>query len=123
MRWTVTRRSPNGPAYGLPPSISGADSYWYRDYTEPPPEAPIVVGLSPDTLSCVFTSCDVAGQVTNQYGVKNEETSHPGFRNARWDNQHVTWLLGHHRGEITAVANAPRGGLCHVGYWLRCHHR
>jgi hypothetical protein len=66
-----------GPAYGLPPAISGADSYWYRGYPDPPPEMLIVVGFSPEALSRLFNSCDVAGQVANQYGVKNEETSHP----------------------------------------------
>jgi hypothetical protein len=66
-----------GPAYGLPPPISGADSYWYRGYPDPPPPTLIVLGYSANQLSALFTSCEPAGQVTNQYGVKNEETSHP----------------------------------------------
>ena len=65
-----------GPAYGLPPAISGANSYWYRGYPDPPPETLIVLGFSPDALARLFVNCSVAGQVTNQYGVKNEETSH-----------------------------------------------
>jgi hypothetical protein len=73
-------RSPSsfrGPASGANTSSNsgGADSYWYRGYPDSPPEALIVVGFSPDALSRVFASCDVAGQVSNQYGVKNEETS------------------------------------------------
>jgi hypothetical protein len=68
-----------GPAYGLPPAISGADSYWYRGYPEPPPEALIVVGYSPEQLAWLFTTCEPVAQVANQYGVKNEETSHPGI--------------------------------------------
>jgi 4-amino-4-deoxy-L-arabinose transferase-like glycosyltransferase len=66
-----------GPALGLPPVISGADSYWLRGYPEPPPQNLIVLGYSADELSALFATCDPAGLVTNAYGVKNEETSHP----------------------------------------------
>jgi 4-amino-4-deoxy-L-arabinose transferase-like glycosyltransferase len=65
-----------GPAYGLPPAISGVDSYWYRGYPEPPPQALIVLGYRADELSALFMTCEPAGQVTNQYGVRNEETTH-----------------------------------------------
>jgi hypothetical protein len=38
----------------------------------------IVVGLSHDVLERNFTSCELAGHVTNRYGVRNEEaTEHP----------------------------------------------
>ena len=67
----------SGPASGLPPAISGADSFWYHGYPNTPPEVLIVLGYSPDAPSRVFDRCDAVGQVTNQYGVKNEETSHP----------------------------------------------
>src|SRR6266849_2395467 len=35
-----------GPAYGLPPAISGVNSFWERSYGNPPPETLIVIGLS-----------------------------------------------------------------------------
>jgi hypothetical protein len=66
-----------GPGYGLPPAISGVDSYWYRGYPDPPPQTLIVLGYAPDQVSGLFATCDLAGQVTNPYGVKNEETAHP----------------------------------------------
>jgi 4-amino-4-deoxy-L-arabinose transferase-like glycosyltransferase len=66
-----------GPAYELPQAISGADSYWYRGYPDPPPEKLIVLGYAAGELSRLFATCDLAGQVTNRYGVKNEETAHP----------------------------------------------
>jgi hypothetical protein len=67
-----------GPAHGLPNAISGINSYWLRGYGNPPPQTLIVVGLSRDFLERNFSSCEVAGHVTNRYGVKNEEaTEHP----------------------------------------------
>ncbi len=66
-----------GPAYGLPRALSGVDSYWYRGYPDPPPQMLIVLGYAPDEISNLFATCDLAGQVTNPYGVKNEETAHP----------------------------------------------
>jgi 4-amino-4-deoxy-L-arabinose transferase-like glycosyltransferase len=67
-----------GPAYGLPEAISGTNSYWPRGYGDPPPETLIVVGFSRDLANQFFARCDLAGQVTNEYGVKNEETTyHP----------------------------------------------
>ncbi len=64
-----------GPAFGLPNAISGADSYWFRGYPDPPPQTVIVVGYPQDTLSRFFQTCQVAGRVTNAYGVANEETT------------------------------------------------
>jgi Dolichyl-phosphate-mannose-protein mannosyltransferase len=67
-----------GPARGLPPAISGINSYWLRGYGDPPPQTLIVVGLSRAFLEQTFRSCDVAGHVHNRYGVMNEEsTEHP----------------------------------------------
>jgi 4-amino-4-deoxy-L-arabinose transferase-like glycosyltransferase len=63
-----------GPAYGLPEAISGVNSYWLRGYGDPPPQVVIVLGLS---RSSAFETCELAGHVTNRYGVRNEETSHP----------------------------------------------
>jgi 4-amino-4-deoxy-L-arabinose transferase-like glycosyltransferase len=64
-----------GPAYGLPPALSGVDSYWLRGYPEPPPQTTIVLGYRRDEVSAVFETCDPAARVTNRYGVANEETA------------------------------------------------
>jgi len=64
-----------GPAYGLPKAISGIDSYWLRGYGDPPPHTLIVLGLSRTALEQDFESCESAGQITNRYGVMNEETT------------------------------------------------
>jgi 4-amino-4-deoxy-L-arabinose transferase-like glycosyltransferase len=67
-----------GPAYGLPEALSGSNSYWLRGYGDPPPETLIVVGFSRASAERYFTTCDLAGHVTNRYGVENEETTlHP----------------------------------------------
>ena len=69
-----------GPAYGLPRVISGSNSLWARGYGDPAPETVIVVGFEQQYASRFFTSCQPAGQVTNRYGVRNEETSsHTGL--------------------------------------------
>ncbi|HEX6269605.1 MAG TPA: glycosyltransferase family 39 protein [Anaerolineales bacterium] len=67
-----------GPAYGLPEAISGVNSYWLRGYGNPPPERLIVLGFNRESVDKFFASCELAGHVTNQYGVENEETTyHP----------------------------------------------
>ncbi|HEX6897311.1 MAG TPA: hypothetical protein VF146_18655, partial [Bryobacteraceae bacterium] len=67
-----------GAAYGLPSAISGTNSYWLRGYGSPPPEVLIVTGLSRKYLDRHFKSCELAGHVSNQYGVQNEESlEHP----------------------------------------------
>jgi hypothetical protein len=69
-----------GPAYGLPPAISGINSYWLRGYGDPPPQTLIVVGLQGDDVERYFETCHLVGQVTNRYDVKNEETTaYPGI--------------------------------------------
>lgn len=69
-----------GPAYGLPEAISGIDSYWLRGYGASPPQTLIVVGYSHDGAERFFEQCDWAGQITNRYGVENEETKfHPNI--------------------------------------------
>lgn len=69
-----------GPQYGLPPAISGVNSFWQRGYGNPPPETLIVLGLSKDFLQENFASCELAAHTWNRYGVKNEETqAHPGI--------------------------------------------
>ncbi len=69
-----------GRDLGLPSPISGADSFWYRGYGDPEPETVIVVGFDRGYADQFFRSCTHEGFVTNQYGVKNEETSrHTGL--------------------------------------------
>jgi hypothetical protein len=80
-----------GPARGLPPAISGVNSYWYRGYGDPPPESLIVVGLSRSFVERSFNSCEIAGHVQNRYGVMNEEsTDHPDIYLCRGPRK--TWL-------------------------------
>jgi hypothetical protein len=67
-----------GASYGLPQAISGINSFWQRGYGNPAPGTLIVVGLSRRYLDRNFSACELAGHVTNPYGVENEETKdHP----------------------------------------------
>ena len=67
-----------GPNYGLPEAISGINSYWPRGYGDPPPQVLIVLGFSRQTAEQFFNTCELAGQITNPFGVENEETRfHP----------------------------------------------
>lgn len=67
-----------GPAYSLPRAISGTNSYWLRGYGDPPPQTLVAVGFSREFLERNFESCVLAGQVTNRFGIRNEETiDHP----------------------------------------------
>jgi hypothetical protein len=65
-----------GKNYDLPPVISGTNSLWYRGYGKPEPETVIVVGFEHSYANHFFSSCKFQGKVTNQYQVKNEETTH-----------------------------------------------
>jgi dolichyl-phosphate-mannose-protein mannosyltransferase len=60
-----------GPAYGLPRAISGMNSNWMRGYGDPPPQTVIVVGEHRDFGEQNFESCELAGRVTNRYGIDN----------------------------------------------------
>ena len=67
-----------GPSYGLPPAISGINSYWERGYGNPPPETLIVIGISRTFLERNFSACEIAGHTWNMYSIENEETrDHP----------------------------------------------
>ncbi|MGP0019807.1 MAG: glycosyltransferase family 39 protein [Candidatus Sulfotelmatobacter sp.] len=67
-----------GPAYHLPPPISGTNSAWLRGYPVPPPTTLIVIGTSREYADSRFTSCRLAGHNGNSLGVKNEESQdHP----------------------------------------------
>jgi len=60
-----------GPAYGLPSAISGMNSNWLRGYGDPPPQTLILVGLPRDFAEHNFESCELAGRLTNRYGIVN----------------------------------------------------
>jgi hypothetical protein len=67
-----------GPAYHLPPPISGTNSAWLRGYPKPPPSTLIVIGLSRKYTDRMFSSCRLAGHNGNALGVHNEESQdHP----------------------------------------------
>ena len=67
-----------GPQYGLPPALSGINSFWARGYGDPPPERLIVIGISHRYLDENFMGCQLAGHTPNPYNVENEETrDHP----------------------------------------------
>jgi len=67
-----------GPAYHLPPPISGTNSAWYRRYPTSPPSTLIVVGHSREYVDKTFTSCRLVAHNTNPYGIHNEESDdHP----------------------------------------------
>ncbi len=67
-----------GPAYHLPPPISGINSSWLRGYSVPPPTTLIVLGSTWKQADRLFTSCRLAGHNGNAWGVHNEESDdHP----------------------------------------------
>jgi hypothetical protein len=67
-----------GPQYGLPPVISGGNSFWAHGYGDPPPETVIVVGFTRPFVEHNFASCQLVAKIWNEYGVVNEETrDHP----------------------------------------------
>lgn len=68
-----------GPKYGLPPAISGVNSFWARGYGDPPPETVIVLGGRPERLAERFESFVLAGRVPNPLRVENEEAEHPNI--------------------------------------------
>jgi 4-amino-4-deoxy-L-arabinose transferase-like glycosyltransferase len=67
-----------GPAYGLPPVLSGTNTAWYRGYGHAPPQTLIAVGISGPYLESHLQSCRLAGHNGNPYGIHNEESlQHP----------------------------------------------
>ncbi len=67
-----------GPAYGLPPVISGINSYWLRGPGNPAPKTVVVVGSNRQGVEEACASVQLVGHITNDLGVKNEETEqHP----------------------------------------------
>ena len=63
-----------GPAYQLPMPISFTNSAWLRGYPKSPPLTLIVIGFSREGAERAFTSCRLAGQNRNDYGIQNEES-------------------------------------------------
>ena len=89
-----------GPALGLPPALSGVNSYYLRGYGDLPPEVLIVIGYRREEIAPYFGSCEVAGLISNRYGVKNEESRAPDIFVCRqmrktWDD---FWENLHHFG-------------------------
>jgi hypothetical protein len=67
-----------GPAYQLPPAISGINSFWQRGYGDPPPGTLIILGVSARWAEEHFIGCRIAARSWNYYGVINEQTGdHP----------------------------------------------
>jgi hypothetical protein len=67
-----------GPQYGLPPAISGVNSFWARGFGIPAPQTVILVGFDQWYADEHFISCRIAGHLWNRYGVVNKETTnHP----------------------------------------------
>ncbi|MEO8044069.1 MAG: glycosyltransferase family 39 protein [Spartobacteria bacterium] len=67
-----------GRAHGLPEAISGTNTYWWRGYGAEPPEVVILVGFSRASAERFANEVELAGHITNSYGVRNEETKdHP----------------------------------------------
>jgi len=64
-----------GPAYRLPGAISGVNSSWERGYGNLAPQTVIIVGFSQQFVDDHFTACRLIAQVSNSYGVVNEETT------------------------------------------------
>ncbi len=67
-----------GRAYHLPEVICGTNTYWWRGYGTPPPEVVILVGFSRAGAEEFAGQVELAGHITNRFGVRNEETKdHP----------------------------------------------
>lgn len=67
-----------GRTYHLPEVICGTNTYWWHGYGTPPPEVVILVGFSRAGAEEFAGQVELAGHVTNRFGVRNEETKdHP----------------------------------------------
>jgi hypothetical protein len=67
-----------GPAYHLPPPISGTNSAWLRGYPTPQPTTLIVLGHERELADRMFTSCRLVAHNGNALGIENEESKdHP----------------------------------------------
>jgi 4-amino-4-deoxy-L-arabinose transferase-like glycosyltransferase len=67
-----------GPAYGLPRAISPANTYYYWSQGHTDGDIYIVLGYPRGYLATLFGEVQFGANVTNRYGVENEETQdHP----------------------------------------------
>jgi hypothetical protein len=66
-----------GPDRGLPTALSGVNSYWLRGHGDNPPQILIVIGYQRDDIAQYFETCELAGRITNQYNIQNEESKTP----------------------------------------------
>jgi MFS family permease len=64
-----------GPALGLPPAISTKNSFWLRGPGDLEPQTLIVLGVKREDLEGACGSVELAGQQSNPWQVKNEETT------------------------------------------------
>jgi 4-amino-4-deoxy-L-arabinose transferase-like glycosyltransferase len=65
-----------GPAAGLPPAVSGHNTYWM--WGPPGDHGPIIgVGGIGDVLTRICSNTTEVGRITNPYGVENEEYGLP----------------------------------------------
>lgn len=89
-----------GPALGLPRALSGVNSYWLRGYNNPPPQTLVVIGYERAEIEPYFEICEPAGQITNRYNVKNEESKVPDILVCRHMRQpwEEFWQDIHHFG-------------------------
>ena len=72
------------------PLFASVNSFWLRGVPEPPPETVIVLGAERAQLARMFDSVELAGHVTNRFGIRNEEaTEHPDVYICR--NIHIPW--------------------------------
>ena len=66
-----------GREHGLPEPISGINSFWLRGYGNAPSTV-ILLGRDMEDATRIFEQCTVAEQITNRFGVENEESrDHP----------------------------------------------
>jgi 4-amino-4-deoxy-L-arabinose transferase-like glycosyltransferase len=68
-----------GGSYGLPKAISGSNTYFLRGYGNPPPQTLIVIGFTQDAVDSLFAQCEIAGEITNPYGVENDLRDPPNI--------------------------------------------
>ncbi|MBI3166627.1 MAG: glycosyltransferase family 39 protein [Chloroflexi bacterium] len=62
-----------GTEYGLTQILSPVDSFWMKGAPSEKIDVLIVVGYSKDIVLSYFNSCELAGAVSNSYGVMNDE--------------------------------------------------
>ena len=125
-----------GPAYHLPPPISGTNSAWLRGYPAPPPSTLIVLGYVARSMwSECLRSCRLAGHNGNSLGVRNEESEDhpdifvcgaaaaalagvlegvPGVWVEKWLGQPGLCLFDCASGQALADS---RGGCLYVSHW------